>query len=470
MDVAPGQMAEPALERRKPGDPRPISFTQRRLWYLEQLIPGTGVYNVPYVMRMQGALNPEALRQAINALIGRHEALRTVFLAPGGNPVPVVLSKWQLDFKEFDLRQSPELEAETSRIVRAESSRPFNLARDPLLRAAVIRTGEDQWVFVHTSHHIAFDGSSVPIMYKEVALLYEGFLTGHPAELAEPPIQYSDFALWQIRYLQGERLERLSAYWKRQLTGAPALHLPADRPRPAISGAQGTRYPIVPRMDDLQAIKDLSKASGTTPFRAACAAFVVLLYCYSGQEDISIGSPVAPPLRPGMDATIGFFVNTLVLRIDLSGDPTFRDLMLRVHKVVQEAIEYADLTLDKLVEAVRPPREASRMPLFQVNFRYLRGPMPALQLSHVTSTYPRAVDTGTAKFNLSVEIEAGTGEGGFIEYSTELFNQSTIAQLVQDFETVLRTLLADPDSPLKSLGAVKQLRQRIAERPQKYWS
>jgi Condensation domain len=470
MDLAAGQTAEPVLERRKPGDPRLISFTQRRLWYLEQLIPGTGAYNVPYVMRMKGSLNPEALRQAINTLVGRHEGLRTVFLAPGGNPVPVVLSKWQLDFKQFDLRQASEPEAEAKRIVSVESSRPFNLARDPLLRAAVIRMAEEEWVFVHTSHHIAFDGSSVPIMYKEVSLLYRGFLTGHPAELPEPPIQYSDFALWQTRYLQGERLAQLSAYWKQQLAGAPALRLPADRPRPATSTGKGTRYPVAPRMEDLQQIKDLSKASGTTPFRGACAAFVVLLHCYSGQEDISIGSPVAPPLRPGMDGAIGFFVNTLVLRIDLSGDPTFRELMLRVHRVVQQAIEHADLTLDKLVEAVRPPREASRMPLFQVNFRFLKGPMPALQLNHVSSTYPRAVDTGTAKFDLSVEIEAGTGEGGFFEYSTELFNESTIAQIAQDYETVLRALMAEPDSPLKSLPAVQQLRQRIAEHKTGYWS
>ena len=470
MDVTAGQTAEPVLERRKPGDPRTISPTQRRLWYLEQLVPGTGAYNVPFVMRMTGPLNPAALRDAINALVGRHEAFRTVFLAPGGNPVPVILSKWQLDFKEFDLRQAAEPEAEAKRIVIAESSRPFNLARGPLLRAAVIRVGEEEWFFVHTAHHIAFDGSSPPIMYRELSVLYEGFLTGRPVDLPEPPIQYSDFALWQTRYLQGERLARLSAYWKQQLMDAPPLHLPADRPRPTVSTGKGARYPIAPRMEDLQQIKDLSKTSGTTPYRGACAAFVVLLYCYSGQEDISIGCPVAPQLRPGMEGAIGFFVNTLVLRIDLSGDPTFREFMLRVHNVVQAAIEHSDLTLDKLVEAVRPPREASRMPLFQVNFRFLKGPMPRLQLSHVTSTYARAVDTGTAKFDLSLEIEAGTGEGGFYEYSTELFNESTIAQLAQDFETVLRALMAAPDSPLKNIPAVRQIRQRIAERKSEHHS
>ena len=457
---------EPVLERRKPDDPRLISFTQRRLWYLDQLTPGTGVYNVPYVSRISGPLNIEAFHQALNALVGRHECLRTVFLAPGGNPVPVVLKKWNVELKQYDLRhlQGTGKEAEADRIVKLEASRPFNFARDLMLRAALIRLADDEFLLIHVAHHIATEFGSTRILYQELSPLYAGFVAGNPISLPEPRIQYSDFALWQNRYLQGERLEELTSYWKRQLSGAAQLNLPTDRPRPAIASLRGTRYPMVLSPQQFKAIAELSTASNTTPFRGTCAAFNVFLKCWCGQDDISVGSPVSPKSSRRLEGAIGFFVNTLVLRTDLSGDPTFRELMARVDKVVQGAIDHADLTFDKLVEALKPPREASRMPLFQVNFRVLNAPVPALELKDVAITPPRFVDTGTAKFDMAMELEAATGQTGFFEYSTDLFDEATIAQMAKDFEAVLMALMAEPDVPLSELVTVSAISQRVRER------
>jgi hypothetical protein len=454
------------IRRRSPSDPCPVSFSQQRLWFLDQLTPGTGVYNIPYVMRIRGPLNVEALYKSLDAVVGRHEVLRTVFLAPGGQPTPVMLKKWTVELKRFDLRHLPESEreAEADRLVTQEAARPVNLARDLMLRAALIRLAEDEWAFHHVTHHIAAEFGSTEIIYKELSPLYEGFLTNHPVTLPEPSMQYSDFALWQNRYLQGDRLQKLVAYWKQQLTGAAQLNLPTDKPRPAICSLRGTRYPMVLSVDQLKAIIDLSKASGTTPFRGTCAAFNVFLHCYSGQDDISVGSPVSSRKSPGMTGAIGFFVNTLVLRTNVSGNPTFRELMKRVDKVVQGAIDHADLTFDKLVEALRPPREAARMPLFQVNFRILKAPVPALQLKGLSITPPRYVNNGTAKFDLSLELEAATGKEGFFEYSTDLFEESTIAQMAKDFEAIYCALIAQPDLPLAQVPVVREVSQRLRNR------
>ena len=455
--------SEPVLERRQPDDPRLISFTQRRLWYLDQLTPGTGVYNVPYVVRISGDLNVEAFHQALNALVGRHEVLRTVFLAPGGNPVPVLLKKWNVEFRQFDLQhlQRSEQQVEADRIVKQESARPFNFARDLMLRAALIRLTKDEFLLVHVAHHIATEFGSTQLIYQELAPLYRGFASGQQVTLPEPRLQYSDFALWQNRYLQGQRLEELTSYWKQQLTGAAQLTLPTDRPRPAVSSLRGTRYPMPLSPEQLKRIADLSLASGTTPFRGTCAAFNLFLHCWSGQDDISIGSPVSPKSNRRVDGAIGFFVNTLVLRSDLSGDPTFRQLMTRVDKVVQGAVDHADLTFDKLVEALRPPREASRMPLFQVNFRILKAPVPALEIPGLTTTRPKFVDTGTAKFDLALELEAATGQDGFFEYSTDLFDPSTVAEMASDFEMVLMAVMAEPDRRISELTAVRDISQRV---------
>ena len=454
------------LERRKPGDPRPISFTQRRLWYLDQLTPGTGVYNIPYVMRVSGPLNLEAFRQALNAVIGRHEVLRTVFLAPGGNPVPVVLSKWNIELKQFDLRHltGKEQEAEAGRLVDQEASRPFNFARDLMFRAALIRLSDSESLLVHVSHHIATEFGSTEILYREISPLYAGFVAGNPVTLAEPSLQYSDFALWQTRYLQGERLAELMSYWRQQLTGAAQIDLPADRPRPAVATLRGTRYPMPLSREQLKQIAELSLASGTTPFRGTCAAFNVFLHCWTGQTDLSLGSPVSPKSNRRLEGAVGFFVNTLVLRNDLSGDPTFRQLMSRVNDVVQGAIDHADLTFDKLVEAVKPPREAARMPLFQVNFRILKAPVPALELKDLQVTPPRFVDTHTAKFDLALELEAATGKTGFFEYSTDLFAQDTVSEMARDFEAVLMAVMAEPDVPISQLATVQQISQRVREK------
>jgi len=462
-----GEVRSYAIARRAPADPCPLSFSQQRLWFLDQLSPADPTYNIPYAMTILGTLDISALQKSLDAVVGRHEILRTTFDNVDGLPVPVVADPWRVELKQFDLRRlkPEERQAKARLLLKRESTRGFNLARDLMLRGVLLRMGENEWIFLHVSHHVAWEFRSTALMYGEVAELYAHFAAGKKPELPELPIQFPDFALWQRQFLQGEMLERLGAFWKEQLKDVPAeLNLPADLPRPAVPTRGGKRYPIVLSGDLLDAAKALSLQSGVTPFMSLFGAFNVFLHCCTGATDICVGSPIARRRRAEIEPMIGFFVNTLVLRSDLSGNPTFRQLLGRVSRVVLGAIAHADLPFDKLVEIVRPPRAAGRMPLFQVNFRVVKEPVPVLPLHGLEVSPPEWVDNGTSKFDLSLELVATGGAAGFFEYSTDLFKERTIAQMAIDFERVLRALVQHPDVPLSDLEAVNEVHARMLQK------
>jgi hypothetical protein len=303
-------------------------------------------------------------------------------------------------------------------------------------------------------------------MYQELGSLYRAFAFGDCPDLPELPIQYGDFALWQQRYLQEETLEDLRSYWVRQLAGAPVqLDLPADRPRMPVQSLRGARFPFTLPLSLLDAASAISLASGVTPFMSLCAAFNVLLFCYTGQEDICIGSPVAPRRRLETEKLIGFFANTVVLRTNLTNNPTFRDVMRRVMRTVIETIAHAELPFNMIVEAVRPPRDLSRMPLCQANFRVVKAAITPLQIPGLRIRGPEWIDTRTSKFDLALELVASGEPGGFFEYSTDLFDEQTISRMAEDFQALLKSVLAEPDVPLGEIPVVQEIRERYGVVP-----
>jgi Condensation domain len=456
-----------AICKRRPSDPCPLSFSQQRLWFLDQLSPADPTYNIPYAMTIQGPLDVPALQRSLNAVIGRHEILRTTFGEVDGLPVPVIADRWNVELKLVDLRYASErdCQSQTNLLLREQASRGFDLTRDLMLRGLLLRLEEERYVFLHISHHIAWEFRSTGLLYRDLTEFYRHFVTGKTLDLPALPIQFSDFALWQREFLQGDMLARLGEYWKEQLAGAPAdLRLPIDFPRPAVSTRQGKRYPMVLSGNLLDAAKTLSLRSGVTPFMSLFGAFNVFLSCYTGQQDICVGSPIARRRREEIENMIGFFVNTLVLRTDVSSSATFRELLARVSHVVLGAIAHADLPFDKLVEILRPPRTAGRMPLFQVNFRAVKEPVPPLQLHGLEVSAPEWIDNETSKFDLSLELVATGGAAGFFEFSAELFKAETIAQMAIDFEVLLQALVDRPDVPWMELDPVRDIRKRIQPR------
>ncbi|GAC1437069.1 MAG: hypothetical protein NVSMB58_28850 [Terriglobales bacterium] len=450
---------------RKAEDPRILSIGQQRLWYLSQLSPNNSAYNVPYASRIRGHLDIPALQKALDAVVKRHEVLRTVVLAPGGNPVPVLLKKWTVELKQLDLRHVPDelRETEAQRVLSEESSRPFNLAKDLMLRTVLVRVGEEEFIFLHIAPHMAFEGGSVGIFFRDLARFYDAYRKGAEPDVAGLRVQYCDYALWQLKRLQGEKLDDLARYWKKQLEGAPLVNLPLDNPRPGILTMRGRRHFWKMPSDLLLSARQFFRDSDTTPYRGLMATFNVFLKAYSGVTDISLGSPFGPRCR-GIEDVIGFFVNTVVIRTDLTGDPSFRELMKRVDGVVRGAIEHSDLTFDKIVEAVQPARDSSRTPLFQVNFRAPKEPYPTLQLQGVNADRAQYIDNGTAKFDLALEIESSAGEACYFEYCTDLFTDRTVAKMVDDFQRILRGLMAEADVPLSKTNVLREIGARTGRR------
>jgi condensation domain-containing protein len=466
MSTSAGQATKwPVVPARAAGEPRVLSIGQQRLWYLSQLTPNNAAYNVPYASRIHGPVDSAALKKAFEAIIERHEVLRTVILGPGGSPVPVLPKKWAFDLKCFDIRNFPAdlREPEAERIVKQEAGLPFNLTRDLMLRGVLIRLADEEHILLHIAPHMSFEGGSLIALFHELEQFYNHFVYGDEVSVPEMTLQYCDYALWQRRYLEGERLEKLTEYWKKQLTGAPLVNLPLDFPRPTIHTMRGTRHPMVLPAQLLSRMNQFFRDSGTTPYRGLCAAFNVFLHCYTGLTDISVGSPFFPRCS-GVEHLIGFFVNTVVVRNDLSGDPTFRTLMKRVDDVVRGAIQHSDLTFDKLVEAVRPPRDSSRTPLFQVNFRAPKEPYPTLRLKGLTCERVQYKDNGTAKFDLALEVESSLGQACYFEYCVDLFKPETIEQMVVDFHSVLSGVMDQPDMPLSEVSVVREIQSRIRAR------
>jgi hypothetical protein len=399
-------------------------------------------------LKLHGPLDTEILEKSLFAVMERHEVLRSVILSQGGTPVLCPLKKWRGALYQVDLRglEQSTRESELGRRIKHEAARPFDLARDPLLRCVLFRITHDGWVMMHTSPHIVFDGGSVAVLYRDLAASYNAFLGGSTPRLPKLPFQFADFAAWQRRLLQGNYLASLNNYWSQQLASAPSVDMPSDFTRPAAQQYLGTRKFVTIPADLLAKAFGFFKAAGTTAYCGLYAVFSILLQCYTGLEEICMGTPVTPtnPACRGIENLIGYFVNTLVLRSDLSGDPTFREVIRRAETTVDGAIQHSDLPFNKVVEALRLKRDPSRPLLFQVNFRAATHSLPALELQGVAAAPAEYVDRGTSKFDLALEIETAAGKACYFEYRTDLFREQTIAQMEEDFKSLLSALITRP--------------------------
>ncbi|MCP4664371.1 MAG: amino acid adenylation domain-containing protein, partial [bacterium] len=441
---------EPAARRGAP----PLSFAQQRLWFLDRLEPGSVLYNVPMALRLDGRLDRRVLARALNEIVRRHEVLRTTYEEVDGVPVQVIHPSVELPLPDPELGGLPEprRRTEADRLTWDDGRRPFDLERDLPLRVTLLRLGEAEHVLVLTMHHIACDRWTIAVLLRELTVLYQAFSAGKASPLPEPTVQYADFAVWQRQWLRGKVLETQLAYWREQLAELPVLELPCDRPRPAVQGLGGAResFLLPPELD--RGLRELSREHGATLFMTSLAAFQTLLGRHTGQEDIALGSVIAGRNRAEVEALAGFFVNTLVLRGDLRGDPTFGELLARARDVALGAHAHQDLPFEALVDELVPERSLSQNPLFQVLLVLQNAPAGSRELEPGLAMKLEYLDTGTAKFDLDLVLEeAEEGLEGKLEYSTDLFDPTTIRRLARHFRTLLEGLVADPQRRLSQL-------------------
>ncbi len=430
----------------------PLSFAQQRLLFLYMLAPADPSYGVPFGLRLSGLLEPSRLRRALGRLVDRHEALRTTFAFAGGGPVQRIGPAAAQQMPLVDLSGLPaELgENEVRRVAATEDLRPFDLLRGPILRAALLRLGPLAHVLLAAVHHVAMDGWAGGVFRRELAALYE---QGEEAALPELPVQYVDFAAWQRSWLQGERLDRQLAYWRRRLAGLAPSELPGDRPRPAVRSGRGATLSFHVEEAVAAALRGLARQEDATLFMALLAAFAVLVRQRSASDRVVVGTDIANRTRAELEGVIGLFVNQLVLSFDLSGNPAFRELLREVRRHTLEAYVHQDAPFDKLVELLRPERDLARTPLFQLKLVLQNVPAEASSPSGLSVTaldLPRR----TAKFDLLLNLmEAGDGIVGQAEYSTDLFEAATISRLLDDLGIVLRQAAARPDARLHEIAA-----------------
>jgi aspartate racemase len=425
-----------------------LSFAQERIWTFEQLEPGTSAYNIPMGVRLEGRLNIPALERSINEIVRRHEALRVTFKDVDGKPVQSVSTFAPQRLPVFDLSELPATrrEIEALHLSVEEGRKPFNLNEDLLLRALLLRLSDDVHTLLLTLHHISADGVSLQVLTRELTALYEAFSTGKPSPFTDLPIQYSDYACWQREWLQGDLLEQQLSYWTRQLQDAPVtLSLPTDRPRPAKQTFRGAKQTSPCSKSLTQALREFSHRQGSTLFMTLLAAYSVLLYRYSWQEDILIGTPVANRTRVETENLIGFFVNTLVVRARLSGTQTFAELLQGVRETSLAAFAHQDLPFEKLVNALHLKRDSSRHPLFQAFFVFFDSPLQATELSNLR-VIPINTYNGLSKFDIELAIMESEKELQFIVlHNTDLFDAKTITNFLSDYERLLEEVVAKPD-------------------------
>ena len=431
-----------------------LSFSQVRLWFLDQLEPGSAFYNVPVGWRLQGRLDAGALERAVQEVVRRHEVLRTTFALVDGRPRQIVHAEVaiRLPVSDFGALPPGEREEVAKQEAVAEANRPFDLARGPLLRGKLLRLAPEDHVLLLTLHHIVSDAWTRGILNTEIGALYEAFREGRPSPLAALPIQYADYAHWQQRWLDGEVLEKQLDYWKTQLEGAPrVLELPADRPRPPASTHQGAHLAFTLSPGVASGLVALSRREGATLFMTLLSAFSVLLHRTTGQTDILIGTPVANRARAELESLIGFFINTLVLRAQLADDLPFVELMARVRETCIGGYAHQDMPFERLVQELSPDRDLGRTPLFQVLFQLQAAPIEAMTLPGLTlrPSYPEVM---TSKFDLTLSLMQGpSGLRGIFEYSTDIFEKSTIERMVGHFQTLLQGIVESPSSRLFEL-------------------
>ncbi|HVG06916.1 MAG TPA: amino acid adenylation domain-containing protein [Thermoanaerobaculia bacterium] len=446
-------VAVPGVEPVPRSSPLPLSFAQRRLWFLDQLAPGSPVYNVPFPLLLTGNLDAAALQRALSEVTRRHEALRTTFAMTAGmtagEPRQVIAPPCPVPLPRVDLAGLPQdtREAEALRLLREDARAPFDLAAGPLLRALLLRLAPGEHWLLPTLHHIVADGWSMEILLRELAALYRG------TPLADLPVQYADFAVWQQRWLAGETLARQLDHWRRQLAGVPAApELPADHPRPAMQSQRGALL-TAPLPPDLAAgLRTLCRQEGVTLFMAALAGLDTLLLRHTGQEDLTVGSVVANRNRAETEGLIGFFVNTLVLRTDLAGDPAFRTLLARVRETALAAYAHQDVPFETLVEELQPERDLARTPFFQILIHHIRRGAPDVEMAPGLCAERLPADTGTAKFDLSLTVvDSAEAVELHLEYATDLFDATTVLRVFGHLTRLLAGATPRPDLPLSVL-------------------
>ncbi|RCG26202.1 hypothetical protein DQ384_29980 [Sphaerisporangium album] len=444
-----------AAARTREGPP-PLSFAQQRMWFMQQIDPGTTLYNVPAILHLRGALDRAALERALDRLVGRHESLRTSFPAPGGRPHQRVAPASGLRLEWTDLTGHAEPEGEAARVAAEEAALPFDLAAAPPLRARLVRLAPGEHRLLVTFHHIVVDGWSLDVAFRELAALYGAEVAGAEPRLPAAP-QYPDYAVWQREWLRDDVLAGLVDHWRGVLGEDPvALEVPTDRPRPAAPryrGALATRA-IDPAL--VRRLRGFGARERATPAMTTLAGFAVLLAGWAGVTDVTVGSPVAGRTRPELQDMVGCLINMVPVRVGLAGDPGFRDVTARVRAAVVDASAHQDLPFDKLVEALVPPgRRRGFAPVFRVMFSYLKEPPPLAFAGLERAVLDRQGPQGTAKYDLSLYAEeSGEGLALTLEYDTDLFEPRTPAALLAAYEATLAGAAADPDTPLSRLAAI----------------
>jgi amino acid adenylation domain-containing protein len=450
---------EPAkIPRRRQAGPVPLSFAQQRLWFLQQLEPASAAYNIPVAYRLKGVLDVVALERALEALVGRHEVLRTTFADAEDAPVQVVAPTARVTLPVVDLSASRDPEREARRAAAAEARAAFDLERGPVLRCKLLRLAPCDHVLVLTVHHIASDGWSMGVLLRELGALYREAVTGAASSLRELPVQYPDYAVWQREQFRRDRLGLQLDYWKHRLAGAPTiLELPTDRPRPAVASGRSTKATIVLPAALARDLEALSRGEGATLFMTLLAAFKLLLARYSGQTDIVVGTPVAGRSHTELESLIGCFLNTLVLRTDLAGGPTFRELLGRVRETAVGAYAHQDLPFERLVEELQPARSLGHNPLFQVMFQAGNTPGGSLKLEGLEVSRARTGGGVGSKFYLSLRVrQRPDGLACICAANADLYDAETLSHLLEQFGMLLQQVVAQPDASIESYSLVTE--------------
>ncbi len=449
----------------------PLSFNQEGLWFIDQLEQGKPTYNVPVATRITGPLKVEVLRQCLSEVVRRHESLRTTFPVQDYAPIQKIHPPQPISMPVVDLTELTEKERqiEALRLATEDAHKPLNLDQGPVMRASLLKLHDEEYVMTLCIHHIITDGWSFGVLSRELDTLYEAFLAGKPSPLPELSVQFADYAVWQRENLRGEVLEEQLAFWKHQLEGQlPVLQLPTDRQRPPVQSNRGQHQTLTLSESLTNNLRTLSKAEDVTLFVTLLTAFNVLLHSYSQQEDIIVGSPIANRNKSELEGLIGYFVNVLPFRCDLSGNPSFQELLRRVNIVAQEVYKHQELPFGKIVEAVQPERSASRNPVYQVMFTLLNPEhAPAIYgygfRSSVKQTHklaeleftPMEVESGVTKFDLVVLLwDVPEGISGTFEYNADLFDSETIARLAANFEQLLNVFTSRPEVKLDEIKGV----------------
>jgi hypothetical protein len=456
------QIRKQTIPRQTNGGVTPLSFGQQRMWFLQQLDPTSPVYNTYHTSRVRSALNVAALRKAFETIVARHEVLRAIIQVIDGKPCQITNEEWTYEFPCIDLREysSEAPEGVAREIARQEAKTPFDLSQGPLFRAKLLRLDDEDHVLLVSMHHIISDGWPFGVLHREIRVLYQAFDSGGSSPLPALPLQYGDYAFWQHDFIQGTRLEKLLKYWSRQLSHLTPLELPTDRIRPSMPTLKGGRQRFSIGKVLTARLKGWYQEEGVTLFTTLLPCFKVLLFRYSGQADIAVGTAIHSRMYKEIEPLIGMFVNTLVLRSDLSGNPSFRELLQRVRNTCKDAFANQELPFDKLVDVLQPERDMSRNPLFQAAIvfqntsdQFLELPGLAVSPFESSSTGPSQLGNDTSKFDLTLTLRESDGEiHGMMEYSTDLFDSTTIRRMVAHFQALIEGVVEDPAQRLSRIS------------------